>query len=277
MKTFAMSVLAVIGLVTLLISIAAWTYGRALVEKVVTELALSCGLIWLGLWTLTVYSFVERQRGIGALALVTTLVYTLGGGSYQARFFSDFLEGEMVPVRFQECPVFDYVVLLGGGTDSLPNSCVELSLTGDRVMLAARLYHAGKAAKIVATGGLYPWNDEETVSQASGAKRLLMDLRVPDADIIELPGRNTTEEFGAISEFFASKAPDRRIGLITSAVHMPRALRLARAQGIDPQPLPADFEREPLRPIVRKIIPTPEGFRKCSRSVKELLAGLVGR
>jgi uncharacterized SAM-binding protein YcdF (DUF218 family) len=261
----------------LLVAVGACLNGRLQAEKVLTNLLIPCGIVWLGLWMLTLYSFFARQRGIALAAFATTIMYSVLGASYPASFLSEYLERDFHPVDFVTCPTFDYVILLGGGMDSPGQQAVELSSAGDRVMLAARLYHAGKAIKIVATGGILPWNPAGMPSQSGAAKRVLTELDIPADKIIELSGQNTYQEFERISHFLRDAGENPRIGLITSATHLPRAMRLARAHGLDPVPLPADFERERIGPDIRLFVPSADGFRRSSRSCKEILAGLVGR
>ncbi|MHB8902668.1 MAG: YdcF family protein, partial [Thermoguttaceae bacterium] len=69
----------------------------------------------------------------------------------------------------------------------------------------------------------------------------------------------------------------KRLGLVTSAWHMKRALRLARVNGLSLQPLPADFRGTAIEWAPRDFNPTGSGFLKSELACKEILAGLVGR
>ena len=72
----------------------------------------------------------------------------------------------------------------------------------------------------------------------------------------------------------------QRVGLITSAWHMPRALRLARANGLNPIPVPADFVSPPQhdRPIqagevALSMFPDEGNMSKVGVLLREVLAG----
>ena len=65
------------------------------------------------------------------------------------------LEQKFLPVPVHKSPQADAIVVLGGSV-AIPDSPrleVELTGTSDRILHAARLYRAGKAPLVVATGG----------------------------------------------------------------------------------------------------------------------------
>ena len=65
----------------------------------------------------------------------------------------EFLVDGKVPT-VETFPETDAIILLGGGmsADTNHNSYAEMSAGADRVWQAARLYKAGRASKIIATG-----------------------------------------------------------------------------------------------------------------------------
>ena len=71
---------------------------------------------------------------------------------------------------------------------------------------------------------------------------------------------------------------EARAGLITSAWHMKRAQRLARLNGLQLEPLPADFHTPPvIRPTVKDFVPSSTASDTIRRALKEYMAWLVGR
>lgn len=78
----------------------------------------------------------------------------------------------------------------------------------------------------------------ESLPVAEAMKRAALSLGVPEAAIVsETAPRDTVEEMAVLS---------RRLGespfvLVTSAAHMPRALRLAEGAGLNPIPAPTDY------------------------------------
>lgn len=137
------------------------------------------------------------------------------------------------PVAAEDAPAVDAIVVLGGGVSSGEEAGLpypDLNPAGDRVWHGIRLYRAGKAPRIVATG-LDP-------SLSTGP--LLRDAGVPDAAVIFLDGpRNTEEESRAVASLLP---PGSRILLVTSAAHMRRALLLFRHAGLDAVPAATDHE-----------------------------------
>lgn len=134
------------------------------------------------------------------------------------------------------------IVVLGGGVaPGVPPDRPDPDLTegADRVWEAARMFQRGVAPQIVASGGgqmLHPGREDAT---EAGAMRLfLLALGVPDAAIVvESTSRNTIENIANVRRLVG----DKPVALVTSAGHMPRAMRLAREFGLDAAPFPADY------------------------------------
>jgi len=143
----------------------------------------------------------------------------------------------------EEIPNEEVMVVLGGGTEpaSYPRTTVELNGAGDRVLYAAQMYKEGKAAHILLSGGDIEWMDEGSTTPAEDMAAILTQLGVPqDALWLETESKNTYE-----NALYARKMLDEqnitRILLVTSAMHMPRAVALFEKQGFEVIPLPVDF------------------------------------
>jgi uncharacterized SAM-binding protein YcdF (DUF218 family) len=65
--------------------------------------------------------------------------------------------------------------------------------------------------------------------------------------------------------------------LVTSALHMPRALGTFRAAGIEAVPAPADFEVMPETAHPLRWMPDAEALQDSSRALKEYLGWWVYR
>ena len=153
----------------------------------------------------------------------------------------EFLVSGRVPA-VESFPDADVIVVLGGsmGADTNLSGNAEMWTSADRVWQAARLWKAGKAPKIIATG--------------NGAKEstlgLLKDFGVDEKCVEFLDARNTEEEARVVGEvvFNAEKQRGReaesKILLVTSAWHMKRARMMFEkyAKGIEVVCAPADFE-----------------------------------
>lgn len=134
--------------------------------------------------------------------------------------------------RIETLPQAEAILLLGGGMGGDTNICAyaEMWSSADRVWQAARLYKAGKAPRIYATGG-------QVEMSTLG---LLMDLGVPrEAIVIDETPRNTEEEARV-----AAMREEKKVLLVTSAWHMKRAKLMFEkyAPGVEVIPAPADWE-----------------------------------
>jgi uncharacterized SAM-binding protein YcdF (DUF218 family) len=252
-----------------------WCFDRSFVEKLATQLALPCGLIWLTLIGMTYRGFLSDRRW-GTALLLLLLFYWVAGSGYTSQRILSLLEDRYACVDPPTAEAFDVLIVLGGGTVSNPAGDVWLSPRGDRLVLAARLYHQGKAKRLVSTGQAFDWMTDQALGPAASAARVWKELGIPAESIVQIGGRNTAEEMQQIRQMLAQQ-PRARLGLLTSAFHLPRALRLAQAQGLDVHPVPADFRTQLLVPWPLLIVTTSEGFMNTEMCVREYLAYLVRR
>ena len=169
------------------------------------------------------------------------------------------------------------MIVLGGGTTTAPDGRGQLSRAGDRLRVAARLFHAERTPQLVVTGEHIAEISPGDGDPCQESAEILGQLLVPKDQIIQLPGRSTFEEIAAVAEWSERHPEFRRLGLITSAWHMPRALRLAEARGLELEPLPADFcgHRRPW--TILSAIPNADGVILTQLALKEVLAGLAGQ
>lgn len=247
------------------------------IEKLLTQLVLPCGLIWLGLIAASIVAWRRKQRMLLACLLVLLAMDTAAGNVPLGTAMLGWLERDFAQLRPLETGPYDAVVVLGGGTSTAANGLAQFDQAGDRVALAAELYHAGRAGLLIVTGSRIASLDPNGRDTGSEAVELLERLAVPKDRILRLPGRNTSEEMAALARLATEHPEWKRLGLVTSAWHMPRALRLAHNENVSPDPLPADFRGEPTRWTVLSVIPNAEGFNRTQIAAKEMLAGLVGR
>ncbi len=106
----------------------------------------------------------------------------------------------------------------------------------DRVTVAANLYFAGKVKKLLLSG-----DNRFTYYNEPGAMRqFAIQLGVPDKDIVQdFAGRSTYDTcYRAKYIFGVSNAI-----LVTQAYHLPRALFLCNALGVQASGVPADLRQ----------------------------------
>jgi uncharacterized SAM-binding protein YcdF (DUF218 family) len=142
----------------------------------------------------------------------------------------------------------DGIILLGGGEDvhaSLASGQPQVGEGGDRYLAALALAHKYPEARLLFTGGnarLWDVNENE-ISESVIAERILMPQGI-DSDrlLFESKARNTAEN-AKLSFALVEPQQDDNWILITSAFHMPRAVRSFKAAGWSGIiPYPVDFQ-----------------------------------
>ncbi len=244
-------------------------------EKAATRMVMPYGLAWLWITLLLIMALGQDNRRWTLLVAATwTVLYVAGNGWVSLALVSN-IERPYIASNPMTEPPFDVVVLLGGSTAVKPNGDVQVKVGGDRIVTAARLYHAGKIRRFVCTGSQIAGLDRGHVDQSEIARRLLISLGVPAEKIALIGGRTTSEEMSSLAKQFR---PTDRVGLITSAFHMSRALRLAAAEDFHPSPIPADFYSRPnMKPRWIDAIPNSSSLQVNTVIAKEWLARMVGR
>jgi len=106
---------------------------------------------------------------------------------------------------------------------------------------------------------------------------ILNDFGIPSDSIETIAGANTSQEMQEIKKWMAANPEATRIGILTSAWHLNRAMRLANAAGIEATPIPADFMSTYAPVSADWVIPTSENLFRSSRALREYLAALVRR
>lgn len=263
-------------MVASLIAAAVWWPGSLIVQRGITALIMPVGLVWLGSIALLIWAWRRRERRVAGGLAVVLVVLTLGGNRGLSKFALDRLEGEYQRVDALEAGNCDVVFVLGGGAGRGPEGQLNVSSSGDRIVLAARLYHAGKTKRLVCSGKVAApyWPEDRDPGRMSYL--LLHDLAVPREALALLGGRNTKEEMGEIKSFVGTNAVTRA-GVVTSAWHMRRAIRLAKNEGLALTPLPADFHGGEVNWRDYSLIPEGGALAEMGLAMKELIAGVIGR
>ena len=253
--------------------------GITLLEKTLTALAMPAGLVWLGLIASTYWLLISQQRVGGIFSIGCLLIMTLGGNKYVSNYLAYSLEAPYTQIDIAQMQPLDAVIVLGGGTSSTYNNRVQLGMAGDRVATAARLYHSGSVKKIICTGSQSFRATPEDLQPCEEAKLILIELGIPSDAIILLEGENTSQEMTSLKGWIPEniEATQPRIGLITSAWHLTRALRLASSQGLNFEPIPSNFISGPVNLSPHWIVPSGDNLATTGRIVKEYLAAIVSR
>jgi uncharacterized SAM-binding protein YcdF (DUF218 family) len=143
----------------------------------------------------------------------------------------------------EEIPEADAIIVLGGATEPAyaPRNFVEVNSAGDRVIAAAQLYRDGKAPVLILSGGNIDWLSDGVSTPADQMAEMLTFFGVPSsALILEDTSQNTHENAENVKEIVAEEGFEELL-LVTSAMHMPRAVMLFEKQGLQVIPIPVDY------------------------------------
>lgn len=161
-------------------------------------------------------------------AIAWSLAWSLPGTSL---CLGGALEGRYPYLPAAQMPVADAIVVLGGNTaNNRPNwfEAYDPKTAVPRIDRAADLYHAGRATRVVLSGGAL----EGDVSEAQGMAHGLRQMGVPNsALVLENNSRNTYENAGLTRERLEQN-DIRTVLVVTSALHMPRAMAVFHKQGV---------------------------------------------
>jgi uncharacterized SAM-binding protein YcdF (DUF218 family) len=182
------------------------------------------------------------------------------------------LEKRFPPRSIGDVPEADAIVALGGGMEppTSRNPYPDLGAAADRYWHAWRLWRAGKAPEIVVSGGALPWTDSAS-TEADAAVRFLTDLGVPADRILLESASLDTRENALRTEAVLRTRGARRVLLVTSALHMRRALARFGIPGIEVIPVATDHEvaADPPGPI--RWLPDTDALDGSRRALKEYL------
>lgn len=144
------------------------------------------------------------------------------------------------------CDVGSHLVMLGGGVDSRVKSVIEFERmsksTMSRAAATARIAEAEPQLRIIAAGGAL-----KQITEADVIANYWIALGIDNERIIrEGRSANTRENAINVATLLATESIEGPVRLVTSAMHMPRALLTFRSvlgeQGIELCPVSVDRE-----------------------------------
>lgn len=198
------------------------------------------GIFIVALFALAWYAWKRRgEKRLAALLFALTFVFYLLCTSFVAERTLGSLEQAYLPPAE---PKGDVIIMLGGG--AMPDSPdvdgvgALCSSPANRLLTAVRLQRKLGVPILLSGGQVY----EDTGAEAKIARRMLIDLGVPEEQIlVETRSINTTQNARYSAEILRAQGLTQPI-LVTSAFHMKRAVLNFKKQGIDVVPYPADYQ-----------------------------------
>lgn len=145
------------------------------------------------------------------------------------------------PQKIDNC--YDVGIVLGGGTITFDKKYDRRTykVTIDRLLQAVDLYEEGKIKKILITGGAANLVYKK-IKEANLMDAFLKNIKIPASDILIDTLAENTHQNAVYSKRILEKHPDlTKYLLITSSVHMRRALGCFEKEGIRVTPYPTNL------------------------------------
>ena len=255
-----------------------------MLQKTAGYVVMPAGLLWAGLivatlaaWRRTrLLSGGERFWGVAPLLMLTT-GYTVAGNVHVGHALMRSLEAQVPHQGEPPATAFDAAFVFGGATELDSFGRPQLACSGDRVMAAARLYHAGLARVLVASG--VSSDDPAGPRDLGGeARTLWLSVGIPESAIVvvDTPCRVTSEEVAAFRGLKQKHGWDR-VALVSSGWHLPRILRLTKRAGLEGIPFGSDWRGRRHVFQWQDCVPQGAGFWRVNLAVWEYVGRLSGR
>lgn len=228
------------------------------------------GLV-VGLWLL---AFLVREARLAWLGL---LVFVLSALPATANWLWKTLESDYPYQPVASVERADAIVVLSGmlgGFEQNGHTVPEWGEGVDRLFSGVELYHAGKAPLIIFTRGYWPWLNLPPEGEILANKAIA--LGVPDSRILLTDLVSNTEDEAREVNNLMAFAGLKRVILVTSSFHMPRARMLFALAGIETTPYAVDFRGQSALDWM-SWIPSADGFARTSEGIRELIGRLYYR
>lgn len=190
----------------------------------------------------------------------------------------DRIERQNPPVDEATLPAGDAIVVLGGAMHFYwieREHVTPYELENSRLAAGARAWLARRAPVIVLSGGGDNGGNPES-SEARLMANAIQRLGVPADALMLEPESHNTRDNARYTAALARKHGFGRILLVTSQLHMPRALIEFRKAGVDVVPVPVP-ERAHRNTWVQRWVPSRRALWRSGRAIKECAAIIMAR
>jgi len=190
-------------------------------------------------------AWLARRRGghrwSKGLLWAAGIVFLISSTPFLPKYLGEQLEKQYWPLRPDTLPAFRgpvYIHVLGSGyglDERLPATAQLAPVAQGRLVEGLRLMRAiPNSILVCSAGSVFGYE-----SQASVTRKAAILLGADSTRIITLDTPNTTAEEAEALALKTGRGAS--MILVTDAIHMPRALRLFRAQGFNPFPAPTNY------------------------------------
>lgn len=219
------------------------------------------------------FLWLHRWRRLGRICFIVSISWLW---LCATPVFSDLARRSLEQVYPAEpialLPQLDAILVLGGCVEpaTSPRKTINLLASADRVWYAAQLYKAGKASRIIVSGGQAPWLAVKQ-TEAEAMAELLVDLGVPETVILQETKSLNTYQNALFTKPILETNQLKSVLLVTSALHLPRALAVVRTVGIPAFPAPTDIEIVTYPHTLLRWLPDALALEGTTRALKEYL------
>jgi uncharacterized SAM-binding protein YcdF (DUF218 family) len=221
---------------------------------------------------------LSRRRAGAVLTILALVFFLLFSTNYLPGYLVARIESQYIPFDADRYSVKNssiYIHVLGGGytLDKRLPPHEQLSMVGlGRLSEAIRIFHLYDSSVLVVSGNVASGDE----SLASVARKAAISLGVESDRIRMLSDPATTLE--EAREFARRFGPESTVIVVTDAVHMPRAMRFFRNQGLNPYPAPANYLiNEDDNPFALRWMPSAENFLLMDRAMREFFGSVKGK
>ncbi len=229
-----------------------------------TLVALVGGILW----------FAGRRRAARWCVVSAAAIAYLGALGPVSDALLAPLERQFAPLTdARPMPPVRFVVVLGSGYDPRPDIPVTSALDEDglaRAVEGIRLWRRLESAKLILSGGAPAGLD----APATGYAELARSLGMTQESLLVLSASlDTADEAREI----AGVVGEMPFILVTSAYHLPRAMRLMKREGINPIAAPAGRRVSPPSHFLlsRWLLPSATALRRTERGLHEYVGMLA--
>jgi len=219
-----------------------------------------CALMLVALW--------KKKWWPGLLALA---VFYFASTPFVANFLLGRLESLYPPVKLADVAPADGVYVLGGILNRLPKpgELPNWADTSERFDGGVELVKAGKAVWLILPGGRWTVDGREVIEgevmRSLAEARGVPPGRILVADVVE----NTRDEARVLAALMQARGW-KRLLIVTSAWHMPRAAHLFQKTGVNFTPFPVDYTVQPggqVQPA--DFVPHATAWEQTERALRE--------
>ncbi len=207
-------------------------------------------------------------KGSLTLALLILLIFFTG---WFPEYLTGILERSYRPVQSIQKDI-SFVVVLSGGQSNDPGLPANMQLYGSsqqRLWEGLRLLKQLPEARLILSGGSYNLSEPTEASNLAVLAQLCLQSRA--RVILEARSLNTAQQALYLKNIVGKKP----FYVVTSAIHMPRAISVMNAAGLNAIPAPTDFTRFwSDERWTKKWIPNPYNLVYSTILVHELLGRL---